>query len=161
MGRYKGQRCACNVRLVVVRGSLRIVALELCSPSPRSAPMRAGAGKTTIHHYLFDPTEDALFDNTFHHREYPRTEISGHKLDLATSSVIELMRKQLELTEHQMRSQKALYRSFCKSLEKSQRKLNKNDKHEKVLFGRSKAGTGCSRHPHWSAATGAVGILRA
>ena len=105
---------------------------------PATSEVGVQVGKTTIHHYLFDPTEDALFDNTFHHQEYPRTEISGHKLDLATSSVIELMRKQLELTEHQMRSQKALYRSFCKSLEKSQRKLNKNDKHEKVLFGRSK-----------------------
>ena len=44
----------------------------------------------------------------------------------------------LELTEHQMRSQKALYRSFCKSLEKTQSGKVKQDNEERILIGRPK-----------------------
>ena len=95
-------------------------------------------GKPTVHHYLFDPTQDALFDTSAYF-EYPRRiHMSENKLDLATSSVIDLMRRQLELTEHQMRSQKALYRSFCKSLEKTHSGKVKQDNEERILIGRPK-----------------------
>ena len=102
------------------------------------------AGKSTIHHYLFDPTEDAVFDDTFYRpaqNQFSGLELPPGRLDLATNSIIDLMKRQLEMAEHQMRSQKMLYRSFCRSLEKTQT-WRAGDDHdeggEKVLFGRSK-----------------------
>ena len=92
-------------------------------------------GKSTIHHYLFDPTQDAIFDSTFQ-PSYQRT--TGLSTEAAANSIIQLMKKQLELTEHHMRSQKELYRSYCKTLEKTQQAKSKRPENkEKVLFGRS------------------------
>ena len=101
----------------------------------RSEEVGVQAGKSTIHHYLFDPTEDAVF-NDIHYPHF--TNIDNNKIDIATSSIIDLMRKQLELMEHSMRSQKQLYRSFCRSLEKSQHRRFTQQPEERVLFGRTK-----------------------
>ena len=98
-------------------------------------------GKPTVHHYLFDPTQDAVFEDTFLRPEYPRTlHINENKMDLATGAVIDLMRRQLELTQQQMQSQKTLYRSFCKSLEKTQsrRAKQENAEADKILIGKSR-----------------------
>ena len=97
------------------------------------------AGKSTLHHYLFDPTEDAVFEDICHPRQDLRNvTIDTNKIDIATSSVIDLMKKQLELMEHSMRSQKQLYRSFCQSLEKSQQRRLRQEPDDRVLFGKSK-----------------------
>lgn len=98
-------------------------------------------GKPTIHHYLFDPTQDAVFEDTFPRPEYPRSlHISENQMDLATGAVIDLMRRQLELTQHQLQSQKTLYRSFCKSLEKTQSRRAKQEDADadKILIGKSR-----------------------
>ena len=101
----------------------------------RSEEVGVQAGRSTLHHYLFDPTQDAVFEDI----HYPRfTNIDTNKIDIATSSIIDLMRKQLELMEHSMRSQKQLYRSFCRSLEKSQQRRFTQQPEERVLFGRTK-----------------------
>ena len=103
------------------------------------------AGPPAVHHYLAHPTLDAVFNSapapTPHH---PRLGgLSGHlsrdRVDLATSSVIDLMRRQLLLTEQQMQSQKALYKSFCRSLEQAQNKRvdRHEESHEKIIIGRS------------------------
>ena len=108
-------------------------------PSGHSVDVGVQVGKPSIHHYLFDPTQDALFEDAFSRPEYPRTlHINENKVDLATSAVIDLMRRQLELTEHQMQSQKTLYRSFCKSLEKTQSRKAQQDNADKILIGKSR-----------------------
>ena len=97
------------------------------------------AGKSTIHHYLFDPTEDAVFENIHRPRQdFSHTNIDTNKIDIATSSVIDLMRRQLELMEHSVRSQQQLYRSFCRSLEKSQQRRVSQQPEDRVLFGKSR-----------------------
>ena len=112
---------------------------ETVKKQPPSQDVGVQVGKSTIHHYLFDPTEDAVFDDTFYQPRYSGLGLSEGRMDLATGSIIDLMKRQLEMAEHQMRSQKTLYRSFCKSLEKSQqRKTEQEGGEEKVLFGRSK-----------------------
>ena len=97
------------------------------------------AGKSTLHHYLFDPTEDAVFEDICPpRREFYNVSVDTNKIDIATSSIIDLMKKQLELMEHSMRSQKQLYRSFCQSLEKSQQRRVRQEPEDRVLFGKSK-----------------------
>ena len=109
------------------------------SPTDHGVDVGIQVGKPTVHHYLFDPTQDALFEDKFSRPEYPRSlHISESKVDLATSAVIDLMRRQLELTEHQMQSQKTLYRSFCKSLEKTQSRRAQQDDADKILIGKSR-----------------------
>ena len=91
-------------------------------------------GKSTIHHYLFDPTEDAIFDRTFQ----PNFQWTfGMNSNVAANSIIELMKKQLKLTELHMRSQKELYREYCRTIEKTQINTKNKEVKEKVLFGRS------------------------
>ena len=92
------------------------------------------AGKSTIHHYLFDPTQDAIFDPTFQ-PNYLRA--PGLGSNAAASSIIDLMKRQLQLTEQHMRSQKELYRQYCTTLEKTQVKSKNHELNERVLYGRS------------------------
>ena len=93
------------------------------------------AGPPAVHHYLAHPTLDAVFNSA----PAPHPRLGGHRVDLATSSVIDLMRRQLLLTEQQMQSQKALYKSFCRSLEQTQNKRvdRHEESHEKIIIGRS------------------------
>ena len=117
------------------------------APRPRQqggSCVEAGvqAGPPAVHHYLTNPTLDAVFNSAPAAPHHPR--LGGHlsrdTVDLATSSVIDLMRRQLLLTEQQMQSQKALYKSFCRSLEQTQNKRvdRHEESHEKIIFGRSK-----------------------
>ena len=87
------------------------------------------AGRPAVHHYLFDPTADALFD-------------SGCGVGLRPGgqggpgdSVMSLLRRQLEFTEQQLRSQQQLYRSFCRALEQSTSKPASQG--DRILFGRT------------------------
>merc|ERR1719233_2143194 len=90
------------------------------------------AGKSTIHHYLFDPTQDAIFEPS---PNYLR--VSGVGSNTAANSIIDLMKRQLQLTESHMRSQKELYQEYCTTLEKTQAKTKNLGTKERVLFGRS------------------------
>ena len=91
-------------------------------------------GKSTMHHYLFDPTQDAIFEtNPF--PNYMRA--TGLGSNAAANSIIDLMKRQLQLTESHMRSQKELYREYCTALEKTQAKTQNLGTKERVLFGRS------------------------
>lgn len=56
-------------------------------------------GKTTLHHYLFDPTADAVFQPPLGSRVWTNQLTESAE----GGAILNLMRKQLDLTEHSLR----------------------------------------------------------
>jgi len=103
---------------------------------PDSFDVGIQAGKTTVHHYLFDPTLDPILQP-----ELGSGSSVGHiSTEAQHTTIIQLMKKQLELTERHMKSQQALYRSYCSSLEKAHLLGTQANEGEKILYGRSRTG---------------------